>query len=228
MLPLVIAHRGACRRRRENTVEAFAEAGRLGADMVELDVRRTADGRLAIHHDALLADGRALKDVDAADLPEWLPDLGAALDACAGMEVNIEIKNWPADIDFDPDDVVAGQVVELVVDRKWRDRVLVSSFNPSTIDRVRALDAAIATGWLTGGALDLRAAVEQAAAGGHNAVHPHVRSVTEEAVAFAHGNGLRVNVWTVDEPDDIRRLAAWGVDGIVTNLPDVARSILGE
>lgn len=223
---LVIAHRGACRVRPENTVEAFSEAARIGADMVELDVRRTADGALAIRHDATLPDGRVLKDVRAADLPEWLPDLGAALDACVGMEVNIEIKNWPADVDFDADDAVAARVVDVVTARGWRERVLVSSFNLTTIDRVRAIDAGIASGWLTGAAFDARVAVEEAAARGHGAVHPHVRAVTEEAVAAAHDAGLRVNTWTVDDPETMRRLAAWGVDGIVTNVPDVALSIL--
>jgi len=218
----IIAHRGACRVKRENTIEAFAEAGRMGADMVELDVRRTADGALAIHHDACLADGTAVKDLAMADLPEWIPDLAAALDACAGMEVNIEIKNWPADVDFDATDEVAGKVAALVADRGWREQVIVSSFNSRTIDRVRALDPAIATGWLTGAPIDVREVVKQAAEGGHTAIHPHARSVTEEVVVLAHDAGLRVNTWTVDDPDTMKQLAAWGVDGIVTNVPDVA------
>lgn len=196
--------------------------------MVELDVRRDADGGLAIHHDAVLADGRALKDVATAELPDWIPDLAAALDACEGMGVNVEIKNWPADVDFDPDHVVAAGVVEVVGAKGWGSRVLVSSFNLATIDRVRALDPSLATGWLVGGSLDLAAAVGQAVAAGHGAVHPHMRATTEEGVALAHRAGLKVNVWTVDEPDEIRRLADWGVDGIVTNVPDVALTALAR
>lgn len=226
MSPLVIAHRGASQARRENTVEAFREAGRMGADMVELDVRRTADGALAIHHDATLNDGRELKDVTFAELPEWVPDLAGALDACAGMDVNIEIKNWPADVDFDPDDAVATAVVDLVVARGCADRVLVSSFNLMTIDRVRARDAGVPTAWLTGGAIDPAVAIETAVAGGHVALHPHVRTVTPEGVAAAHEAGLAVNAWTVDDPDTMVRLAEWGVDGIVTNVPDVALATL--
>lgn len=226
MSPLVIAHRGASKVERENTVAAFREAGRMGAEMVELDVRRTADGALAVHHDATLADGRALKDVTFAELPDWVPDLAAALDASAGMDVNIEIKNWPADIDFDPDDAVAARVVDLVRARGCAGRVLVSSFNLGTIDRVRALEADIATGWLTGGAIDPALAVATAVAGGHAALHPHFATVTPEAVAAAHEAGLAVNTWTVDDPDTMVRLASWGVDGIVTNVPDLALATL--
>ena len=70
-------------------------AADLGADSVELDARRTADGQLIVHHDAQLPDGRAIVDLAAADLPTSVPSLAEALDACAGMGVNIEIKNWP-------------------------------------------------------------------------------------------------------------------------------------
>ena len=89
----VIAHRGASRAERENTLEAFRRAGLMGADAVELDVRRTADGAMAIHHDASLSDGRVICELQSVDLPAHIPMLSAALDACEGMWVNIEIKN---------------------------------------------------------------------------------------------------------------------------------------
>src|SRR3954451_1790565 len=97
----IIAHRGASAAFAENTVEAFRGAAALGANWVELDVRRTADGALAVHHDAHLPDGRAIVDMLAADLPEPVPSLSEALDACAPLGVNVEIKNSPQDVDFD-------------------------------------------------------------------------------------------------------------------------------
>src|SRR3954466_8935464 len=103
----VIAHRGASAAAPENTVEAFHLAKELGADWVELDARRTADGAVVVHHDAHLADGRAIVDLRRSDLPAHVCDLADALDACDGMSVNIEIKNWPDDVDFDPTDAVA-------------------------------------------------------------------------------------------------------------------------
>src|SRR3954453_22244315 len=75
MNPLVIAHRGASAAFPENTVEAFEGASRLGADWVELDVRRTADGLLAVHHDARLGGGRAVVELPASALPASVPDL---------------------------------------------------------------------------------------------------------------------------------------------------------
>src|SRR5437762_9663704 len=107
----IIAHRGASASFPQNTLEAFRGARELGATWVELDVRRTADGLLAVHHDARLADGQAIVDLRAAELPSHVPSLAEALDACAPLGVNVEIKNSPNDVDFD----AAAAVVEPVV-----------------------------------------------------------------------------------------------------------------
>src|SRR3954452_24949160 len=108
----IFAHRGASARYTENTVSAFQGARDLGADWVELDVRRTADGALAVSHDATLGDGQVVVETLAADLPPAVPSLADALDACAGMGVNVEIKNWPADVDYDADAAIAATVLE--------------------------------------------------------------------------------------------------------------------
>ena len=223
----VIAHRGASAAAPENTVEAFRLARTLGADWVELDVRRTADGRVIVHHDAELPDGRTIVALDRSDLPPSVCDLEAALGACEGMRVNIEIKNWPADPDFDAGEHVAAQVVELVQARGARDRVLVSCFHYPTLQRVRELDAAIPTAFLH--TLIDRTWAELAAdvaAAGHRALHPWDGFVDEGYVEAAHGAGLEVNVWTVDSPDRMAELIALGVDGLCTNVPDVARAVV--
>ena len=233
--PRVLAHRGASRVAPENTIEAFAKARDLGADGVELDVHRSADGVLVVHHDAEAPGFGVLAEHSRDEIARALPSaptLVRALDACAGMLVNIEVKNLPGDADFDPEDRAAADLVELLHSRDRRDDVLVSSFNLATIDRVRDLDPDIATGFLTLVGLDPLEGVAVAHDRGHRAVHPDVRSLpgpAADAVAErAHELGLAVNVWTVDEPSEIRRLAAAGVDGIVTNVPDVAREALGD
>ena len=100
---LVIAHRGASAAFGDNTLAAFQGAVAQRADGVELDVRRTADGGLALSHDDRLADGRLVMELDLAALPAEIIDLPTALDACAPLAlVNTEIKNWPDDADFDP------------------------------------------------------------------------------------------------------------------------------
>lgn len=225
--PLVYGHRGSSREAPENTLEAFALARDQGADGVELDVRRCVDGDMALHHDSALPDGRRIVELARADLPETSCTLADALDVCEGMVVNIEIKNVPADPDHDPECALADAVVALLGERGGRDRVIVSSFGLPTVDRVRTLAPDVPTGYLT--FLDPIGpkAIEIAAQGGHQAVHPHVATVDAAYIDLAHEHGLAVNVWTVDDPDHIRRLAAWGVDGIVTNVPAVALDVLG-
>lgn len=224
-IPLVIAHRGASLAHRENTIEAFAAAGALGADAVELDVRRTADGAVIVHHDAHLPDGRVIVELAAVDLPTHVPSLAEALDACGDLIVNIEIKNWPEDPDFDPGEAVADEVVALLAGQSRHERILVSCFHRPTIDRVRTAEPRLATAFLHARA-DMAAAASEAVEHGHGSIHPWDRLVTAEGVAAAHARGLRVNVWTVDDPDRMATLAAWSVDGIVTNIPDVARRVV--
>lgn len=229
---LVIAHRGAAAVAAENTLGAFAAAIGQGADGVELDVRRTADGLLALSHDDTLADGTVVVDTALADLPEGITDLASALDVCAPLAVvNIEIKNWPDDRDFDPTEVVAGQVVELLEARGELDdgRNLVSCFHLPTVDRVHELAPGLATAWLLGLVGDDRAAlVDRTAEHGHAAIHPHHAFVDEELVELAHAAGLAVNTWTCDDPDRIRWLAEIGTDAVVTNVPDVALRALAR
>jgi glycerophosphoryl diester phosphodiesterase len=223
----VIAHRGASAAAPENTIEAFHLARELGADWVELDARRTRDGRVIVHHDAELPDGRVIVETDRADLPASVPDLADALDACEGMSVNIEIKNWPADPDFDETEALAHHVAALVAERGLHDRVLVSCFHYPTIQRLHELDPTIPTAFLH--LLidrDWSALAADVAAAGHTALHPWDVVVDAALVDAAKAAGLEVNVWTVDDPERMAQLIALGVDGICTNVPDVARAVV--
>lgn len=222
---MLYAHRGASADAPENTLAAFRLAREQGADGIELDVRRSADGDLVVHHDAALRDGRVIRETPTAELPDAVPSLAAALDACEGVVVNVEIKNSPFDPDHDPERTLADDVVALLRARDGRDQVLVSSFDLATVDRVRAL-ADVATAFLTYVDPVGADAVALAADRGHVAIHPHEGTVDAAFVALAHGAGLAVNVWTVDDPARILALAEAGVDGIVTNVPAKAREVL--
>ena len=226
-MTLVIAHRGASATFPENTVEAFRGARSQGADWVELDVRRTADGALAVLHDARVPDGRRLMDLTRDEIDPVIPSLAEALDACVGMGVNIEIKNNVIDPDHDPSMIVAKAVVAEVRARSAHAEVLISSFDLPTIDTVHLLDPAIPTAYLV---LDPAGgeAVDVAVAHGHRALHPWVPMVAEALVERAHAAGLIVNTWTTDDPDRITELAGWGIDGIVTNVPDLARRAIDD
>jgi len=221
---LVVAHRGASAAHPPgNTLEAFRAAATLGADWVELDVRPTADGALAVHHDAELPDGRLIAEEPAVALPGWVPVLHDALDACAGMGVNVEIK---ADCPPAAHAALVAGVASLLSERSEPERFLVTSFAWTLLDQVRALAPGLATGLL---ALDLASGpdpVAAAVAGGHHSVNPWDPFVDEVLVARSHAAGLSVNSWTVDDVERIRVLGAIGVDAVITNVPDVARSAL--
>ena len=193
--------------------------------MVEFDVRRTKDGVLVIHHDPAVRGVGVIIELDASALPTYVPTLVEALDACLGMEVNIEIKNDEREPDFDPEDEVAAKVVELLASRNGADATLISSFRGLTIDAVRAANRELRTGFLFTrpplSSLRLKAVIRRTAAAGHTAIHPHHRGVTQRMVDQAHEVGLAVNVWTVDDPNRMRSLARIGVDALITNVPAI-------
>lgn len=209
----------------ENTVDAFAAAVRMGADGVELDVRRSADAGLVVRHDPTLPDGRVIANVPVADLPDWAPLLDAAVDACHGISVNVEIKNLPHEPGWDPTEAIALDVARFAADRPDAD-ISVSAFTLATIDAVLAAEPHVSTGWLTLAGFDQVAAVATAADHGHRALHPHHEGLSEDVVAAAHDAGLAVITWTVDEPDRLRAVADMGVDAVITNVPDIALDVL--
>ncbi|MEO8693223.1 MAG: glycerophosphodiester phosphodiesterase [Acidimicrobiales bacterium] len=226
--PIIIAHRGAaapgsCR---ENTVAAFRRARAVAADWVELDVRRTANLKTAIHHDAHLADGRLIASLRRDELPLEVPDLDEALAGCMGMGINVEIKNFATEADYDPTHWLSQAVIEATRRADPPVSVLVSSFNIDAIDRVHARAPTLPTALLTFALDDPRATIAQCVARGHRGLHPYDATVDRALVDAAHERGLAVNVWTVDAPDRIEALVEMGVDGICTNVPDIARHIV--
>lgn len=223
-MTLVVAHRGASAAHPPgNTPESFVASAQLGADWVELDVHSTSDGCLAVHHDPDLADGRAISGLMGADLPRSVPQLAAALEMCAPLGVNVEIK---------PDGPVAlrpaliDSVISLLHSLDSGQQFLITSFEHSIIDQVRSLSSSLPTGLLTMGEVrsddDLRRLVDE----GHVAINPWNGAVDAAMVERAKALGLAVNVWTVDDPARMRSLIEFGVDAIITNVPDVCRAVV--
>jgi len=218
----VLAHRGGAGPWRENTLEAFAGALRAGADGVELDVRRCADGELVVHHDAEVPGRGFVHEHTRRELPGWVPTLGSALAACAGAVVNVEIKNVPTDPGYDPAHRVAREV-ESVLARgargvgPWPAHVVVSSFWPETLAAFGAGHDAAPLGLLVHPALDASSALDTALHLGCVALHPHHSQVSGELVARAHGLGLAVVTWTVNSPGDLDAAVGAGVDAVITD-----------
>ncbi len=234
---LICAHRGASGAHPDNTLAAFHGARDEGADWVELDVRLTRDGALAVCHDAWYPDGRGVWATPSDQRPEHVLLLSDALDACAGMGVNVEIKNSPGDLgdeDVPHDLEVCDLVVALVAGRIAADAQLdrpaqpiqISSFDEATLLRVRSLAPRLATARL---AFDLSAdpeLLDRSAAAGDVAVNPWDPFVDEPFMARCRELGLGVNPWTVDDPERIVQLARLGVTSIITNQPAAARATL--
>jgi glycerophosphoryl diester phosphodiesterase len=224
----VFAHRGYTGGPLENTLEAFAEARRLGADGVELDVRLTADGALAVHHDPAIPDVGPLADLRVSDLPPRVPLLADALSVCEGMVVNVEIKNDPRDPGHDPTESVAALTASVIAEAGWTDRVIVSSFQVSTLYAVQAADPRLALGALWPFLADADSGLAEAVEAGWKAVHPFVTEVNTDLVGRAHARGLAVNVWTVNAPHDLAACVEMGVDAVITDQLEMALATAGS
>lgn len=227
---LVVAHRGACRRAPENTLDAFRIARELGADGVELDVHRTSDDALVVHHDAAAAALGLLVDHTVAEVRAARPDiptLAEVFGVLGDLLVNVEIKCCAWDPDPDPERRVARAVVDLVRDLGVTERVVVSSFDLGHIDASRALAPEIATGFLVHGH-DPVPLVARCAESGHTWLHPDWGNLAfrlDACVDAARAAGVRLDPWTVDDPEVIRRFFAAGVDAVITNVPEVALAV---
>ena len=232
--PLVIAHRGASVSAPGNTLPAFALAVAHDADGIELDVRRTADGILAVHHDPTLTDGRPVTELTFSELRAALPEvisLDDVLAVAGDLLINIEIKNDPSEPAFDSARTVSDAVVAWIARNQVAWRVVVTSFDAASVDRVRTLDPVIPTGRLVGQVDDLEATIADVAAGGHQWIVPNHSVFTGHTrdaaiVALAHEHGLRMMVWTLDDPDRMLALAAANIDGLITNDPALAVATL--
>jgi glycerophosphoryl diester phosphodiesterase len=231
---LVLGHRGASAVAPENTIAAFARARELGADGVELDVRRSRDGVLVVHHDPAIAGVGTIVEQTFAEIraaAPTVPTLVEALTACRGLVVNVEVKCLPWEPDADRDGSVMRATIDAVVahDRETAaGMTIVSSFDLAAVDLARGYNADIPTGWLTHGQ-DVTVAARVAAEHGHPWLNPDVTAALAagaEGIGGAHGEGVLVSVWTVDRPTDARALAAAGVDIIISNVPDVVKAAL--
>lgn len=230
--PRIYAHRGDRSRAADNTLEAFALAVDAGAHGIELDVRRTADGVLVLHHDPAADGGPPFSTLAFADVRSTnpsIPTLEEALRAIPGhVAVNVEIKNAVHQPDFDASRSIVEQalaVVERVDDPR---RILLSSFDP---DAVRATPARVGVrrGLLITDGVPLDAAVQLAVELGAVAIHPPMSTVAgdpEGAVRRAGRSGLATVVWDVHTDDEVGALADAGAAVIIVDDPAMALSVV--
>ena len=237
-VPLIVAHRGASAVEAENTLASFEAAVSSGAGAVEFDVRVTADGRAVVMHDPTVdrtTDGMGLvaqlsmRDVKRLRIATQrglaeVPTLHEALAALSGrVAVDIEIKNIPGELDFDPSRERAVELVHAALDDvAFVGPVIVSSFNPLSLAASRAAHPEVATGLLTEDGVEAAAALHFSAEQGHRWVLPFIDRVRAAGPSFAeavHDTGLLLGTWITDDPDEARALLATGVDAVATNDP---------
>jgi len=238
---LNIAHRGASAAAPANTMAAFEKALALGADGIELDVQLSADGVPVVIHDFTVdhtTDGSGkvarmtlaqLEQLDAgsyfdpAFAGERIPTLEKVLEVMGNrLLLNIELKGFSL---FDKG--LERAVIGLIEQHDLHSRVFLSSFNPFSLWRTKRIAPHVPVGLLY--SPDLPLPLRRAWLAflfPHEARHPHHTMVNARYMAWARRRGYRVNTWTVDDPEEMRRLIGLGVDGIITNVPDVLRGVL--
>jgi glycerophosphoryl diester phosphodiesterase len=223
----VFAHRGLHIVERENTIAAFRAAAALGVDGVELDVRRTRDGVLVVHHDSSVNSLLIAQSVRSA-LPEYVPTLAEALESLDGVAVNVEIKNDRGGSNgYEETAELVGQVLATMGESGRSATISISSFDLTTCTYARSMDRDISVAWLLWD-VAVDEALVQAHVLGFNAVNPHFTTVNEEIVERARDLQLDVNVWTVNAREDLERMAGLGVACIITDDPELALKVVAQ
>jgi len=244
--PLVIAHRGDSAHRPENTLASFASALEVGASVVELDVQLTADDHVVVLHDPTVdrtTDGRGdvgrmkLAEVRAlsAGYPEkfggaWsgerVPTLAEALTLVRERaRIMIEIKKESVSDDIDGG--IEARTIAEVRRLGLADQVALISFEHRALLRCRELAPEIARGHLFGRTApgDMLPATKDAGCG---IVMPHKSQLSDAIADQVHGAGLKLATWVVDEPEELKRLASFGLFGVGSNCPGVLMQALDD
>jgi len=235
---MVQAHRGASAYAPENTLPAFRLAVKMGADGVENDIRFTKDGVIVVSHDGnidRMSTGTGLvRDLTYEELlqfdfgvkrgPEFagtkICTLKEFLDVVKVMSVvNIEFKPMAENGPIDPDWAINRMYSEVEAAGCW-DHTIISSFDHPLLKRIKELHPDVRTALLYGHQLTPDETVAMVRAVNGDIIHPHLGCINKEIVDRCREEGIQVNVWTVDSPEDIERAISYGVTGIITNVPD--------
>ena len=238
-----IAHRGFSGNYPENTMLAFWKAIETeGCDGIEMDVHLSKDGEVVIIHDEKIdrtcVNGTGfVRDYTAEELskfdvsyrfagqcePQHIPTLREYFELVKDKDIvtNIELKTsifeYPG---------IEEKVCALIQEYDLKDKIFMSSFNHYSIARMKALCPDLECGLLTSSWL--YHAGQYTSMCGVECYHPEFISLSEEVVEEIHANGIKVNAWTINEEEDIRKMIGLGIDGIISNYPDRVAKIMQE
>lgn len=235
--PLLLGHRGAKKYAPENTLAAFNLALQQGADGVELDAKLSADGVVVVHHDTTVdrttnGTGRlaqlsfaALRELDAGSFfsddfrGEKIPTLEEVFESIGERAmINVELTNYST-----PRDSLVEKVCELVRRHALQKNIIFSSFFPGNLKKAARFLPEVPRGLLTQiSLLGLWGRSFGFNFGDYAALHPFISDVTAQTVQRVHRLNRKINVWTANTEEEVRRLISWGVDGIITDDPLLA------
>ena len=233
----IIAHRGASAYAPENTLAAFRKAKELGTGWFELDVYLSGDGIPVVLHDETVdrtTDGtgniteKNIGEIKLLDAGSWfgpefagekIPTLDEAVAfARDNINIYIEIK------DANPD--LPAKILECVKSHDMVKNVVIQSFSLEQLSIIRNLHKTIAIEYLVGDYMEID--LQRAASVGARSINPSFKELNADDVAQIHRLDLAVVPYTIDDPGDMERLLAMGVDGLITNKPDIALRMLSE
>ncbi len=234
-IPLIIGHRGAAGHAPENTLEAFHKAHELGADGIELDIYLTKDKELVVVHDPEIKtpDGgkigireSTVAEIQGTPAGANIPTLRRVLEETGAFWkiINIEIKSTGFLTDG-----IEHHLSDLLSESPWKEKALVSSFNPFHLMRLKRIDPKIRTGYLMyeGSKFFQRkfwtlwTEAETINLSNEWAKNPDVY--------FSYLKlGRKIWIWTVNTEEDMRLWIGRGVDGIITNYPDRLKKVLAD
>jgi glycerophosphoryl diester phosphodiesterase len=216
----VIAHRGGRGFGTENTLEAMEKAAAAGVRAIETDVRQTVDGRLVVCHDGNIW-GRSVSKMTLEELKERKPDrplLSEVLESLAGWTVfNLEIKK--------ADPYPVGSIIETY---NVENQTLVSSFDGEFLREFKMQFPVIRTGYLFRSPYGQSKKLGYAREIGAEVLLPYFNSIEPDLLYRAHGMGLEVYAWTVNNEEDLGDLYRWGTDCAITDRYLEFRSWLGK
>jgi glycerophosphoryl diester phosphodiesterase len=235
--PLILGHRGAKNYAPENTLAAFKTALELGADGFELDTQLTSDGHVIVYHDKMVdrnTNGHGklsqlslaeLRQLDAGShfsdkfRGEKIPTLDEVFETVGKRAyINIELKNFST-----PFDHLVEKVCEVIRRHEIQKNIIFSSFLPWNLKKAARILPDVPRGLLTiKGKLGEWGRSFGFDFGDYTALHPYVSDVTAQQVHRVHKLNRKINVWTVNTEEDMRRLMNWGVDGLITDNPLLA------
>ena len=237
----IFAHRGASGYAPENTLTAIKKAIEMKADGVEIDIQLTKDGKIVVIHDWKVdrtTTGRGfvyelnfgyIRSLDAGQwytkdfIGEVVPTLEEVLDILPNdMMLNIEIK----DIARKHSNIEEKMLEVLKKYPEKFNNIIVSSFHHDKIRKLQELEPKLKLALLTDS--EFIEIEKYLSTNGLNSYsyHPEINLISKKDIEILHKNGIKVFVWTVNKEEDLDYLVTLGVDGVITNYPDIMKELL--